>query len=493
MSITVDKTRLLELSEAVRFTGQLNSFYKGISADSRKMTPGFIFAAIDGFSDDGHRFIPNAVNKGAELILTERNPEEISVEGDVAVAQVPDIRLAIARLAFAFAGDPQHKLKVAGITGTNGKTTISTLVYQMLTKLGFRAGLLGTVEKRFGEMTSETGLTTGNPEQIALDFAEMLDAGCTHVLMEVSSHALDQRRTDAIDFDVAAFTNLSHDHLDYHETPEAYLKAKKRLFDLLKPDSIAVINADDPSSAQITADCAADIWEYGFRGDEMQILENSAKGLVLDIDGIRIESGLCGAFNAGNLAAAFLICRAFGCTAQNAATALSDAVGAGGRLERVGSGTPAVFVDYAHTPDALSNVLSSLRNMEPEKQLIAVFGCGGDRDRSKREVMGRIASEYADTVVVTSDNPRFEQPEAIIKEILTGIHQTETLVNPDRPAAITEAIAMAKDDAVVLIAGKGHETYQEVMGVRFPMDDRQIAARALELREEIATKPKEEH
>ncbi len=485
MSRLLEKKRVLELTEAVGITGQLDSFYKGFSVDSREIEPGYIFAAVKGHQADGHDFISQAVEKGAEVILTERDPATLELPQGVAGIRVKDVRLALSKLSFAFEGDPQNKLSVAGVTGTNGKTTVTTLVHQVLTRLGFRAGMLGTVEKRVGDTASVTRLTTGSPQEIARDFSGMLDAGCTHVVMEVSSHGLSQRRTDAVTFDVAAFTNLSHDHLDYHGSPEAYLKAKKRLFDGLGEDHIAVINTDEEATPKLISDCRAVIWPYGLKDESMRIIRNDAEGLSVEMDGTRIDSPLCGLFNAYNLAAAFLICRAFGCSARNTAAALSEAKGARGRLERIvteDEGLPSVFVDYAHTPDALENVLATLRNMEPEKQLIVVFGCGGNRDRDKRPEMGRIAASLADLVIVTSDNPRFEEPDAIIREIITGIPNADTLVNPDRPAAITEAVAMADENAVVLIAGKGHETYQEVMGVRYDIDDAKIARRALQLR-----------
>lgn len=486
MSIRLSQKRIETLTKAVRKTGQLLSFYEGVTVDSRKVKPGYIFAAIKGYQTDGHLYVSKAVEKGAGLILTEHNPAEIEA-GDAAVMQVGDIRTVVAHLAFAFEGNPQQAMKVAGVTGTNGKTTVSTLVHQVLGTLGIKAGLMGTAGKMIGDEAVESSLTTGDPEQIAADMSEMRSRGCSHLVMEVSSHALDQKRTEAIRFDVGAFTNLTHDHLDYHGTAEAYRDAKKRLFDQLDSEAIAVINSDEADASYLVKDTEAQVWGYGEADGSMKIISNNADGLVIEIDEVRIESPLCGTFNAYNLAAAYLICRAFGCSADNTAAALASAKGARGRLERVQfesgelaeASFPAVFVDYAHTPDALRNVLDTLRNMEPAKELTVVFGCGGDRDKTKRPLMGQIASERADLVMVTSDNPRTENPEAIIHDILQGTSGDGIDSLADRTGAIRAAILRADSNGMVLIAGKGHETYQEVMGQRHHMDDFELAQKAL--------------
>ncbi|AXJ00343.1 UDP-N-acetylmuramoylalanyl-D-glutamate--2,6-diaminopimelate ligase [Cyclonatronum proteinivorum] len=498
------------LSKADRETGRLLPFYNGVSVNSQKVVPEGIFAAIAGYSTDGHRFLPQAAEAGARLMLTERDPEEVLAEigrDDIGVMQVPDIRAAVAQLAFAYAGNPQYRLKIAGITGTNGKTTVSTLVHQALTKLGYKAGLMGTISVAIGSESTESRLTTGDPEQMAEAMAAMADAGCTHLVMEVSSHALDQKRTDAINFDVAAFTNLSHDHLDYHKTESAYLQAKKRLFDGLSTDAIAIVNADDASAAEMVRDTQAAVWKISMAEGGLRVLRNDARGIEFEMDNTRIASPLSGHFNVYNLAMAWLMLRAFGCTAQNAASALQSCSGARGRLERVpqpvpeqaqGSGPtreaitlhplPEVFVDYAHTPDALRNVLETLRKMAAQRQLTVVFGCGGDRDKTKRPVMGHIASGIADVVIVTSDNPRSEDPDQIMRDILAGVSggSAETHTETDRRAAIAQAISQAQPDGLVLIAGKGHETYQEIRGIRYPMDDVALAAAALQKRAETA-------
>lgn len=475
-------------------------FCSGVTADSRRVQAGYIFVAVDGHAADGHTYIPQAVEKGAVLILSERKPDELehilpdSVQKNTpALMQVSDARRILSHLALAFQGHPQRDMKMAGITGTNGKTTVSTLVHQALTDLGCICGLMGTVEQRIGSRVLESRLTTGDPEQIAERLAEMKQAGCTHVIMEVSSHALDQKRTDGLSFDVAAFTNLSHDHLDYHKTPEAYLSAKKRLFDGLEEHATAIINSDDSAGEAMLESCrAGQIRRYGQKQGSLKLLRNDASGLEIelcegkdDATDVCVKSRLTGAFNAYNLAAAWYICRTFGISGARAADALSRAAGPRGRMQKITNENDliSVFVDYAHTPDALENVLSSLRTAAPEQPLIVVFGCGGDRDRSKRPEMGNIAARYADQIYLTSDNPRSEAPDAIIQDIKNGIPEdsgAELHSITARPDAIRTAITRAPASAVVLIAGKGHETYQEIQGKRHHMDDAELASETLQ-------------
>lgn len=496
---------MLSSAELLKLCAPLNQLgplpvCRGITVDSRRVQPGYIFAAVEGYAADGHTFIPQAVENGAVLIISEREIEALmpllpdsAGKSAPALMQVTDIRGLLSRLAMAFQGNPQHDLKLAGITGTNGKTTVSTLVHRAMSDLGYTCGLMGTVEQRIAHRVIDSRLTTGDPEQIAASLAEMKQAGCTHVIMEVSSHALDQRRTDALSFDIAAFTNLSHDHLDYHKTPEAYLKAKKRLFDGLGDGATAIINSDDAAAADLMKDCrAGQVRRFGQKDESLKLLHSDASGLEIaireekdDAAGTRLKSRLTGAFNAYNLAAAWHICRAFGISGAQAADALSRAAGPRGRMQKITNENDliSVFVDYAHTPDALENVLSSLRTAAPEQPLIVVFGCGGDRDRRKRPEMGQIAAKYADHIYLTSDNPRSEAPDAIILEIKQGIPESagaEVVSITSRPDAISAAITRAPDSAVVLIAGKGHETYQEIQGKRHHMDDAELAAEALQ-------------
>ncbi len=453
--------------------------------DSRKVEAGDVFIAIKGFQVDGHSFIDDAIAKGASVIICE---DPFHSDDEVCVVEVSDTRSLIGPLAQAFYGNPANKLTLIGITGTNGKTTVANLVYQTLQKLGAKPSLLGTIAKRVGDHEIESKLTTSDPIELASDMAQMVEAGSTHLAMEVSSHALDQQRVHGVDFQIAAFTNLSHDHLDYHDNLESYAKSKKKLFDSLDPDATAIINGDDDYASFIVMDCPARIIDFSFNQAlevDCQVLSNTMDGLVLRIDKIMIESSLVGTFNAYNLSQAFLICRSMGYENEEVKNALEASAGAAGRLERVeGSGKegkPVVLVDYAHTPDALENVASTLADIKTKgRTLHIVFGCGGNRDKTKRPKMAEIAERYGDKVTVTSDNPRNENPDTIIDEIMGGFDNPQSITRiTDRKKAIEEAIKDADANTMILIAGKGHETYQEVAGERHDFDDRAIARAAL--------------
>lgn len=455
-----------------------------LTQDSRKVESGSVFIAVRGYHVDGHSFIEDAIAKGASIVICE---EPYDTEEDVCIIRVPDTRSLVGPLAQAFEGNPARRLKVIGITGTNGKTTVATLTYQVLEKLGINPSLLGTVSKWIAGREIESKLTTADPTELAGDMRKMVEAKSTHLVMEVSSHALDQQRVAGIDFDIAAFTNLSHDHLDYHEDLTAYARAKKQLFDGLAPYAWAIINGDDEQAKFMGMDCKARKIYFSFRKAldvECQILDNTIEGLVIRIGKTMIESPLVGNFNAYNLTETFLICRALGYEDKDIANALKSAPGAPGRLERVegsGQGKPVVLVDYAHTPDALENVASTLAELKEENQkLHIVFGCGGNRDKAKRPKMARIAEEYGDRITVTSDNPRDEEPDTIIDEIMSGFDNPDKIERTvDRREAINQAIADGDAHTMILIAGKGHETYQEVKGERYDFDDRKIAREAL--------------
>lgn len=475
---------LLEQLQVLEQIGELPTTISVVSADSRKMKTGGMFVAIRGFIADGHDFIDQAVESGAEVVVCENLPTVLSPK--TAFVRVEDTRLVASQLAQAWQDFPVKKLTMLAVTGTNGKTTVSTLVYQALGLLGYDVALLGTVEKRFGDYNVPSRLTTADPFELAENLKTFVDMGASHVVMEVSSHALDQNRVAGLDFAVAAFTNLSQDHLDYHGTMVNYAKAKKSLFDDLPSSAIAVINADSEWASKMVADTQASVWPFSFSQESgFSIVEESIDGLLLDFDGFWVRSPLCGRFNAYNLAGAYLMCLALGANPRNIALALSQAVGAEGRLERVG-GTDElhVFVDYAHTPDALENVLQTLRKAKRKDQaLCVVFGCGGDRDRGKRPQMGRVAAQLADKVVLTSDNPRSENPNEIIDEIRGGLlPDAEAVAIVERSVAVSHAIWHAPKDSIVLLAGKGHETYQEIAGQRIDMDDRMLAREALEKR-----------
>ncbi len=470
---------LLDICRPLETHGDPPTTIGSICVDSRLVSHGDVFVAVRGPTLDGHTFIHAAIDAGASIIIAESTP---TYEGIYCV-KVTDTRPLAGMLALAEREHPEKRMTLIGVTGTNGKTTVSTLVYQVLQTLGNRCGLIGTVEKRIGERLLESHLTTPGPVELALDLSEMANAGCTHVVMEVSSHALDQHRTDGLNFQVACFTNLTQDHLDYHGDMQSYARSKAKLFSQLQPTAVAIVNIDDPYSESIVSNTAAQRWNISFKsGSGNHIIENGSSGIVLDMEGTIIHSPLSGDFNAYNVSTAWLACIAAGCSPANAAAALSTATGAAGRLERVSGpiGSPIVFVDYAHTPDALENVLKTLNSMRGSGTIITIFGCGGNRDKMKRPLMGAIAAKYAGWVYVTSDNPRFEEPEEIIDDIVAGITDPVNLYREaDRHKAIFAAIRMARADDIVLIAGKGHETYQEIKGVRYPMDDRLIAYEAL--------------
>lgn len=452
--------------------------------DSRQVAEGSVFIAIRGTEVDGHMFLEDAIHRGAKVIICE---ESYYTDAEVCVIEVENTRSLIGPLAQKMAGNPGEKLKIIGITGTNGKTTTATLVYQALTKLGEKVSLLGTVEKKILTESLDSRLTTADPIELASDMKKMVEAGSEYLIMEVSSHALHQARVGGFDFKVAAFTNLSQDHLDYHETIEEYAAAKKILFDGLKPESSAVINMDDSYGSFMADGISSQISELSF-GKNAQVLNNSAHGLKISVDGSEISSSLVGHFNAFNLAEAFLICNELGHDKQKIASALSSVPGAPGRMESVTleseTDIPKVIVDYAHTPDALENVLKTLSESRiPNQFIYCVFGAGGDRDSGKRPEMAKAASEFADEIIVTSDNPRTENPDLIIADILQGFENTDNVVTiTSRKEAIFKAIELASSNDIILIAGKGHEDYQEIDGKRHPFDDRVVAKEALELK-----------
>jgi UDP-N-acetylmuramoyl-L-alanyl-D-glutamate--2,6-diaminopimelate ligase len=481
----VNFNELLIACDPIDVTGSPEGELNGqIVHDSRQVGSNDVFVAIRGHKSDGHQFINDALGKGASVIIAEEPAPENA--GAAIWIHVKDSRKVLMPLALARQGNPQESLVLVGITGTNGKTTVATLVYQVLTHLGYNASLLGTVSRRIGKTELPSKLTTADPVELAADLKDMVKAGSTHLVMEVSSHALDQHRVNGLRFDVAGFTNLTHDHLDYHGSIENYLNAKKTLFDQLEERATAVINSDDPSADVMVEDTKATVWEVSFNDDSgFRILSNTPAGLELDLDGTYISSTLSGVFNASNIAMAYLICLALGCNKNSVASALSEARGAAGRMEKVqiysSVSMPTVIVDYAHTPDALENVLKTLSAIKSGQHRVhVIFGCGGDRDKSKRPLMGGLAEAYADLVTITSDNPRFEDPLTIIDDIKKGFNDpAKALIEPDRREAIRRAIENGDENTIILIAGKGHETYQEIRGERHDMDDRMLARGAM--------------
>jgi UDP-N-acetylmuramoyl-L-alanyl-D-glutamate--2,6-diaminopimelate ligase len=467
--------------------GNMGLDVKGICFDSRKTQAGFLFIAVKGTQSDGHEYISKAIALGAVAVVCEKLPQ--SIDEKIAFVTVRNSAEALGIIASNFFANPSEKLKLVGVTGTNGKTTVATLLYKLFTSLGHRPGLLSTVENRIVNDVIAATHTTPDPIQLNELLRRMADAECTHVFMEVSSHAIDQDRIAGLKFAGAIFTNITHDHLDYHITFENYIKAKKKYFDALSGDTFALVNADDKRGMVMLQNTKATKYTYGlkkmvdFKG---KIITNSIEGLELEVGGKNVWFKLIGDFNAYNLLAAYGAAILLGEESDEVLTKLSALEGAVGRFQLVQPGSRFLaIVDYAHTPDALQNVLETIAQFRTgNEQVITVVGCGGNRDRSKRPLMASIACRLSDKVVLTSDNPRDEDPMEIIKEMQVGVKSTEvrkTLVMPDREEAIKTACMMAKDKDIILIAGKGHETYQEIKGFKYPFDDKEVVERMLKL------------
>ena len=449
-----------------------------VAYDSRKVTKGSLFVAITGFASDGNRFIPMALEKGAAVVVTAKKPAQ-----DVPYVLVDNDRYALAMIGTNYYGHPAKSMTMIGVTGTNGKTSVTLLLKHVLEQtLGAKVGLIGTMENLVGDEVIPTERTT--PESFELQglFARMRDAGCTHVVMEVSSHALTLDRVGGVHFDVAAFTNLTEDHLDFHKTMEAYCDAKAVLFSRCDK---AVINADDPYASKMAAKAACPVTTYSLKNGVLRAddLELHAEGIsfnaVMGGETTTVSLGIPGKFTVYNALAVLGIADALHIKLTDAAAALATAKGVKGRIEVVPTpSTPySVLIDYAHTPDGLENVLTAVKGF-CKGRVIAVFGCGGDRDPIKRPIMGRIGVTESDFAIITSDNPRSEDPMAIIDDILKGINkeQGDYIVVPERRNAIRYAMDIAKKDDIIILAGKGHETYQEICGVKYHLDEREEVA-----------------
>jgi UDP-N-acetylmuramoyl-L-alanyl-D-glutamate--2,6-diaminopimelate ligase len=452
----------------------------GLALDDRLVEQGFLFFCVPGFTRDGHDFAADAVARGAAALVVER-PLDLAVPQ----VRVPSVRAAMAPIAARLYGDPTAHLRVVGVTGTNGKTTSCFLVRELLEAGGIQTALLGTVKSVIGGVEAPLSRTT--PEAIELQgaFARMREAGDAACAMEVSSHALELHRADAIRWSAAVFTNLTQDHLDFHPTMEDYFVAKRRLFEA--SPGVAVVNVDDPYGRRLAGEL--DVVTFGIDHDadvRATDLRSTLTGSTFRVDGIELRTPLPGRFNVSNVLGAVAVARALGVDDATIAEALPRAGRVPGRFEPVDEGQGfAVLVDYAHTPDSLENVLRAARELiqSPPARVIVAFGAGGDRDRGKRPLMGEIAARLADEVVVTSDNPRSEDPEAILGDILAGIHGREVRTEVDRRQAIRDAVGLAREGDVVVIAGKGHEQGQEFEGGRkLPFDDVAEAREALRAR-----------
>jgi len=467
--------------------GDMNVDVKGICFDSRKVRPGFLFIAVKGTQSDGHEYITKAIDSGAIAVVCEKLPE--AVTDKIAFVSVKNSGQALGIIASNFFGNPSEKMKLTGVTGTNGKTTVATLLYKLFAALGHRSGLISTVENRIVDQVIPSTHTTPDPIQLNELLRRMVEEKCTHVFMEVSSHAIDQERIAGLKFVGAVFTNITHDHLDYHLTFENYIKAKKKYFDELGSDAFALVNADDKRGMVMMQNTKATKYSFGLKkmvDFKAKIITNSIEGLELELAGKTVWFKLIGDFNAYNLLAVYGAAVLLGEDSDEVLVKLSSLSGAVGRFELVLPGSKKIaIVDYAHTPDALKNVLETIAQFRSgNEQVITVVGCGGNRDRTKRPMMASIACRLSDKVVLTSDNPRDEDPIEIIKEMQTGVMPTEarkTLIIADREEAIKTACMMAKEKDIILVAGKGHETYQEIKGVKYPFDDREVVERMLKL------------
>ncbi|HKP31546.1 MAG TPA: UDP-N-acetylmuramoyl-L-alanyl-D-glutamate--2,6-diaminopimelate ligase [Chitinophagaceae bacterium] len=467
--------------------GDLGIQVKDLQLDSRKITQGSVFIAIRG-GMDGHKFIEKAVESGAAAILCEEFPATINDK--VVYVLVENTSAAAGMMAHNYYDQPSEKVRLVGVTGTNGKTTVATLLYKLFSALGSECGLISTVQNQIGDKIIPATHTT--PDAISLNalLKQMVDDGCTHVFMEVSSHAVHQHRITGLHFAGGIFTNITHDHLDYHKTFDEYIKVKKTFFDLLPSDAFALSNADDKRGPVMLQNTHARKTFYSLRtlaDFKGKILENNLSGLVMSVNEQEVHFRLIGEFNAYNLLAVYGAATLLGEDKHEVLRCLSVLSGAEGRFEYMLSAKEHVIgiVDYAHTPDALLNVLATIKNLRKgHEQIITVVGCGGDRDKTKRPVMGEVACEHSDRVIFTSDNPRSEDPDQIIKDMQTGLGtmaKRKMIAITDRKEAIKTAVSLSKPDDIVLIAGKGHEKYQEIKGVKYHFDDKEVLMEMFEL------------
>lgn len=473
-------SELLENVKTIEIIGSSSSKVEGLSIDSRLVVNHGLYAAIKGTQVDGHSFIDSAIEKGATVILCQELPK--SPKENVTFIKVENTAVALGQIASNFHHRVIEDLIIVGCTGTNGKTTVTTLLFDLFTHLGYKCGLISTVEYRIGKDIYPSTHTT--PDVVSLHnlFAKMSEEGCTHVFMEVSSHALDQDRIAGIPFAGAIFTNITHDHLDYHITFDNYIKAKKKFFDLLNEDAFSVTNKDDKNGLVMLQNTKSIRYTYSLKGTadfNVKIIESDFGGMLLRIGSADIWTPLVGTFNASNLLAVYATAKLLTQGDEDIEVAMSALGRVNGRFEAIaGPNSRTAIVDYAHTPDALENVIRTIQNIrQGQSNIITVIGCGGNRDAAKRPEMGKIASRMSERCLFTSDNPRNEDPAQIIEEMMVGVaaeHTRKVLKITDRSEAIRTAVLLSQPGDVILIAGKGHETYQEIQGVKHPFDDRII-------------------
>jgi UDP-N-acetylmuramoyl-L-alanyl-D-glutamate--2,6-diaminopimelate ligase len=460
--------------------GATNQEIVDIQIDSRLVQQGTAFVAIKGLQADGHQFIETAIEKGATVIVCEQQPAQI--HSGITYIVVANTQEAVALMAHQYYGQPSTKIKLVGVTGTNGKTTVATLLFKLFSEMGYACGLVSTVQNQIGERIFPATHTTPDAIRLNALLANMVLEGCTHVFMECSSHAIHQHRISGLQFTGAAFTNITHDHLDYHETFEEYVRVKKIFFDDLNSTAFAITNLDDSNGATMLENTKAKKFSYALNAPATykgKILENQLTGLVLNVNEVEVHCRLIGTFNAYNFLAVYGVAVQLGENVEKVLTILSALTGAEGRFDYIISNENSIgIVDYAHTPDALQNVLETIAKLKKGGEtVITVVGCGGDRDKTKRPIMGQVACDLSDKVIFTSDNPRSEDPNQIIKDMEMGLSSAakRKYVNiVDRYEAIKAAVSFSKPGDIILIAGKGHEKYQDIKGVKSDFDDKQI-------------------
>ncbi|HIW98163.1 MAG TPA: UDP-N-acetylmuramoyl-L-alanyl-D-glutamate--2,6-diaminopimelate ligase [Candidatus Tidjanibacter gallistercoris] len=478
-------TELLSGTETLRTAGAADADIASLGFDSRSAGPGQLFFAVRGSASDGHDYIDDAVGRGAAAVICEHLPERL-LPG-TAYAVVADSAAALGTLASRFYGEPSRSLRLVGVTGTNGKTTTATLLYDLFRSLGYKAGLISTVVYRIDTESLPSTHTTPDAIRLNAMLAEMVARGCDYCFMEVSSHSIVQERIAGLTFAGGVFTNITHEHLDYHKTFAEYIRAKKRFFDRLPAEAFALVNADDRNGAVMVQNTAAAAHTYSLRSFSdfrCRILENTPEGMLLEMDGQQVWTRFLGRFNACNLAAVYGTARLLGAERDETLRALSTLTPVNGRFDTLHApGGITAIVDYAHSPDALRNVMDTVNELRTGSgRLIVVVGCGGDRDRTKRPVMGQIAAENADIAIFTSDNPRHEDPDTILAEMTASLPDNgKWLTITDRRQAIRAAAAMAAPGDYILIAGKGHETYQITGDSRTHFDDKEEIRKALGL------------
>ena len=468
-------------------TGSTHVNVSSICFDSRKAKEGVLFVAIKGTASDGHQFIDQAINQGATAILCETFPSKF--QDNVSYLLVENSAKALGVIAANFFNHPSSKLKLVGITGTNGKTTVATLLFQLFRELGYKTGLLSTVQNYINELIIPATHTTPDPIELNSLLNDMVDSGCDYCFIEVSSHAMAQYRIEGLSFAGGIFSNLTHDHLDFHQTFDAYLKAKKSFFDHLDNKAFALTNIDDKNGMVMLQNTRAHKKTYALKNIadfKAKISENHFSGLLLNIDGEEVWFKMVGSFNAYNLLAVYGAALLLDQDRAKVLTILSRLSGAEGRFDYITSPAGIIgIVDYAHTPDAVQNVLSTIQDIRKgTEQVITIIGCGGDRDKTKRPVMAQVACDWSNKVILTSDNPRSESPEQIIRDMEAGVmpnNKKKTLSITDRKEAIRTACHLAKPGDIILVAGKGHEKHQDIGGVKLPFDDKKILTELLNL------------